>query len=154
MSIESILLLAFVLFPLLERLIRHLQGRAAQAPADPAAAPQPPGPTRRPPPGVPAEASTASGQSGRPAGAPAPVLVPPPLPARHPAVVRLSAGERVRAARMNQAEPVMPSSVARTRARARPRLSLHDGRADLRRAVVLMTVLGPCQALENEPGRR
>ena len=155
MSIESILLAAFLLFPLLERLIRHLRERAAQAPSDPAAGapPQRPLPTR-PLPAVAADESTTSGQTGHPAGAPAPVLLPPPLPPRHPAVERLSAGERVRAPRMIQSEAVTPSSVARTRPRARPGLLLHHGGADLRRAVVLMTVLGPCKALENEPGRR
>jgi len=156
MSIESILLAAFLLFPLLQRLTRHLRGWGAQVPPDPVAgAPrQGPVPTRRPRPGVAADEATASGQTGRSAGALAPVFVPPPLPPRHPAVDRLSAGERVRAARIIQSEAVTPSLVARTRPRARPRLSLHDGRADLRRAVVLMTVLGPCQALANEPGHR
>jgi len=120
MSIESILLVAFLVFPLLERLTRHLRERAARAPADPAA------------------------------GVPAPVLVPPP-PLRHPAGERLSAGERVRVARMIQAEAVTPSSAARPRQRVRHGLALHEGRSDLRRAVVLMTVLGPCKALENEP---
>lgn len=155
MSIESLLLVAFlIVFPLLERLSRYLRARSEQAPADPAAGVPRQRPTRRPLPGVTADPSTAPGQVGLPARTPAPVLSPPPLPPRHPAVERLSAGERVRAARMIQSEAVTPPSVARTRRWARPGLSLLDGRADLRRAVVLMTVLAPCKALENEPGRR
>lgn len=72
-----------------------------------------------------------------------------PEPPRRPVVVppmRAAAGERVASARVASARAMPPQ---------RPRSSatmLRDslrGGADLRRAVVLMTVLGPCKA--NEP---
>jgi len=153
MSIESILLAVFLLFPLLERLSRHLRERAAQGPDDPAAAtpPQRPVRTRRPGPG--ADESAAPGQTDLPSTVPA-VLIPPPLPPRHPAAERLSASDRVRAARLLQTDVVAPPSTPRTRPRARMGMTRLGGRADWRRAVVLTAVLGPCKALENEPGRR
>lgn len=156
MSIESILLAAFLLFPLLERLTRHLRERAAQAQADPAAATprRPPVPTRRPLPDGAADEGTAAGQTGQPASVPPVVVVAPPLPPRHPAAERLIASERVRAARLTKADVGAPPSALRTSPRPRVGLSLLGGRADLRRAVALMTVLGPCKALENEPARR
>ena len=97
----------------------------------------------------------ASDQPGRPASVPGPVVVPPlPVSLRHPAVERLSASDRVRAARLLQTDVVALPSTARTRPLARKAMTRLGDRADLRRAVVLMTVLGPCKALENEPGRR
>lgn len=156
MSIESILLAAFLLLPLLERLIRHLRERAAPARADTEGVPRHrPARPRPPKSGVPAEESAASAQPDRPAGTPTPVVVPAvTIAVRHPAVERLSASDRVRAARLRQADVVALPSTARPRPLAGKAMTRFGDRADLRRAVVLMTVLGPCKALENDRGGR
>ena len=165
MSIESLLIVALLLFPLLGRLIRYAREGAAGAAGTPAA---PVGASGQGAPALPrlptpdaatttiaeraAERAGATGLAVPPA-APPPVVAPPALPPRHRAAARLTAGERVLAGRTMQAE-----QAARELGRAvssGPRHAVLPRRApaDLRRAVVLMTILGPCQALENEAGR-
>lgn len=160
MSIESLLILALLLvFPLVERLNRHLREQAAQAEGDPADAPpraRVPARPRPPREERDADASGASGAAGLPATVPLPVLAqpaPPPLPARHPTFERLTAAERARAARLSQAGEDQPPLVGKAPPRTRRAGSLRAARIDLRRAVVLMTILGPCKALEGESGR-
>jgi hypothetical protein len=136
MSVESLLLIAFlIVLPLLERLARVLRARASQRPDEPAV-----GPPHQPP-----------------ASIPSPVLTPPELPPRHPAVERLSAGERVLLGRMSQ--PATPAVLVRAGnlpSRVRHVFSLSQS-ADLRRAMMLVVILGPCKALEDGassvPGR-
>ena len=128
MSIETLLVVAFlIVLPLLEWLVRALRERTPQGQdAPPASLPHP---------------------EPVPVAAPLPAAVLPPPPPRHPQTERVSAGERVRASRAVQqaaAAPMHPRKV--TPARRHP-LSLSN-RAELRRAVVLMTILGPCKAVE------
>jgi len=107
-----------------------------------------------------AEASGAPGPAVRPVTVPPPVQLPPPefvppaLPPRHRAPERLTASERVRAGRTIQAEQAALAPARGRSSRARHAVVLRGGRADLRRAVVLMTVLGPCKALETEAGHQ
>jgi hypothetical protein len=153
MSFESVLLLLFLVFPLLERLIRFLRARAGQASAEPVPATQErPAPVRRPTaPEVLAEPAQMPGEAMRPIPVPPPVPPPVPLPPRHPAAERLRAADRVRAGRTSPASEAALPRVRR--ASTRRDLLLRGGTADLRRAVMLMTILGPCKALESGPER-
>lgn len=155
MSFESILLVLFLVFPLIQRLIRFLRVRAGQATAEPVPGTPGPSPPRRRPtaPEARAEPTAAPREAARPATAPppSPVLVPP-LP-RHQAAQRVSAADRVRAGRKSPASEAAPPRVRRDRGGARRELLLRGGKADLRRAVLLMTILGPCKALDGGPVR-
>ena len=128
MSAESLLLVALlIVLPLLERLVRVLRARRPQRPEEPAVSPphQPP------------------------AGIRSPVLMPPTLPPpRHRAAERLSAGERIRVSRMRQqAAAAVPMGGGNPPSRARHVFALGNA-ADLRRAMMLVAILGPCKALE------
>jgi len=125
MRLEALLVLALVIgLPLLERL---LERRRSRRPAPDAPRPRmpkakaKPKPTPRPP-GHPPPATVAA-KKVRVEAAPVPSEVPAQRPVRAPA----------RAPR----QPVPPPSA-------------RMNRSDLRRAVVLMTVLGPCKALDRE----
>jgi hypothetical protein len=99
---QLLILIAFVLFPLINRLLQRMQRRfETQTPRQP-----PPQPAPR-------------------------TFAKPPLE------VVSSARERVHPANM----PESPPASSRRRKR-----SLFRNRGDLRRAVILMTVLGPCRA--------
>lgn len=151
MSIESILLVAFLLFPLLERLTQFLRRRAAHASGDSAAAgPRPqPVPTQRAP-AVADAGPVASGPVGLPTRLPSPVVSPLPRAPRHPAIERLTTSERVRAWRQSHADEATPAAGEHAQPRAR-RSAFHvSRRADLRRAVILTAILDRCKALENE----
>ncbi len=119
MSVESLILLAlFVLLPLIERLVLAARRRRERDLAE-----RPEAELELPPFMVPEE--------------PPPVVMPPPLP---PAAAKPKPGPaspRVRA-------PQRPSVVA---ARARAASAGSPYRRDLRRAVVMAAVLGPCRAL-------
>lgn len=149
MTVESILLVAFLVFPLLARLARFLRGRAEAATADPAAAAP-----RRPPPPVEVSVADAmtpgAGQTRVPARMPPPVVMPASAP-RHPAVDRPSASQRIRASRLIQGDAA-PAVAIVARPRTRSSALRISGSADLQRAVVLMAILGPCKAVENQPG--
>ncbi|MBP7778853.1 MAG: hypothetical protein KA371_17185 [Acidobacteria bacterium] len=157
MSIESLVIVALlIVFPLLERLSRYLRARAAQIPAAPVGASprqHPPALPRLPKPEREADAPGATGSAVSPVSAPPPVLAPPALPPRHPAAERLTAAERLRAGRVIQAGQAAREPGRGASARAPYAVALRSGRADLRRAVVLMAVLGPCKALEAESRR-
>jgi hypothetical protein len=115
---QLVFLALFLLFALLNLIVRLFRERAAKPP-DTA-----PPPLRRPPPPRPPE----------PLARPAPARVAQP-PAPAPVVP-------------GPAAPALAAPAAAP-ARRRPRARL-GGPRDLRRAVVLMTVLGPCRALEAE----
>lgn len=120
MSVESLILLAlFVLLPLIERLVLAARRRREQAMAE------------RP------EAELELSPFMMPEEPPLPVLMPPPLA---PAAARpepVTATPRQRASQR-------PAVVA---ARARAASAGSPYRRDLRRAVVMAAVLGPCRAL-------
>jgi hypothetical protein len=124
MSIESLVLVVFLLvLPLLERLVRALRERTGQTQqALPAGLPHP---------------------EPAPAAAPLPAPVPPPPRPRHPQA------ERVRASRVIQQAAAAPMRARQATPARRHPLSLSN-RAELRRAVVLMAILGPCKAVEGE----
>ena len=129
MSVESILLLAFlIVIPLLERLVRALRARAQRAEE---LAPKPP---QTPPPVI-----------------PLPAVTPPPLTERHPAAERLSSADHVRARKIRQDPATRPMRDGSLPSRGRRVIPLAKP-ADLRRAIMLMAILGPCKALEGETG--
>ncbi len=143
MSIESLLLLLFLVgIPLAERLKSWLRERAEAGPAVP----------DRPAPRGRSTARQPAGDAGWETPLevlPPPLPLPPPPAPRHPAPVRLRAHEAggARPAQQHQAQQtgrVTPATRAPTRAR-RGRLGSVK---DLRRAVVMMTILGPCRALD------
>ncbi len=84
---------------------------------------------------------------------PPPRREPPPRPAELPPRIRVTVplpAASVPAAR----RPPVPVPAPRTPPRRRPVHRWLGRRADVRRAIVVMTVLGPCRALEVEPGIR
>jgi hypothetical protein len=133
--VELLLLIAFLLLPLMQRLLRAAQEREQGQPQQPAGPaprarrPAMPGPT-----------------------APSQVALPPALagpPAISPA---LSMPVPSRTASRRTPEAVIPVSTARRSVRQRgPRgrvLRPHG----LRGAIVIMTILGPCRALAGDGG--
>jgi hypothetical protein len=155
MSIEQLLFLLLLLgVPLLERIVRALRERAG-VPADPT--PKPPeAPVYRPPAPVPLPDTAAAGpeRGGTQLPLPRPPLPrppfpPPPLPQAVPpaAPARLSEWERQR--RTSRERKQGPAAHSRT---GHPDRALGSrrviGGGDLRRAIVLMAILGPCRALE------
>ena len=156
MSIESLLLVAFlIVIPLLERLVRVLRSRNLPRPADLAHVPPPPPPTPPRPP-VPEIAPDAFGAS-EPAEVhghtvPPTPASPPPLAARSPAAERFSSRERTRARRGSEALPAAPVFVAPAPQSRRHGTSRLGITAELRRSIVLMSILGPCKALDHDGG--
>jgi hypothetical protein len=130
MSVDSLILVAFlIVLPLLERLVRVLRARTSQ-PAEK--------PTVRPP-------------LPRPAGIPPSAATPPALPPPHPAAEQRSAGERIGESRIRQhVGAAVPMGLANRPSHPRHTGSLKS--ADLRRAMMLIAILGKCKALEGETG--
>lgn len=82
---------------------------------------------------------------------PAETEAPPRIPARLPPRVVVAAPRATPPSAPPAAEPIRVAPLRRA-SRPRPR-RLDLGRpADLRRAVLLLTVLGPCRGLERESG--
>jgi hypothetical protein len=157
MSLEALLVLgAMLLLPLLERLVQQRRAGGRPAPPDRTPAPRRAAdgrarpasrgerPARRPEASTPDEPVTAT------AG---PSITGPATPPRQdprPAPVRLTLRERAVAAR-DVTPPGPPDTTNRslTRPRQLP-AGIWRGRAvDLRHAIVLQTILGPCRA--NQP---
>jgi hypothetical protein len=139
MSIEQLLFfLLLVAIPLLQRLIRAMRARTDASLGD-----RLPGPERetisgrRSPVSVPDVGTTAG---------------PPPLPPALPKAIPYAAPEHIRASerepRLRVPTPV-PATSRRTGHSERP-LALRRvvAAGDLRRAIILMAILGPCRALE------
>ncbi len=158
MSIESLLLVAFlIVIPLLERLIRVLRAGTREAPADLARvpAPQRSASMSRPLP-LPEEPLNAFEQ---PEVADLRIKIalptPAPLPApaqRHPEAERITSSARARARRWSHDLPAAPALVGPAADGRGYDTSLSGISAELRRAIVLMTILGPCKALDDEGG--
>jgi hypothetical protein len=153
MSIESLLLVAFlIVIPLLERVVRILRSRNLPRPADRAHVPAPPRPAVPRPP-VPQLAPDAFGASA-PANLPRNITPPtpaspPPLQERKPAAERrFTSSDRARVLREGLGRPTVPVLAARASHVDRHSLSRRNVSADLRRAVVLMAILGRCKALD------
>jgi hypothetical protein len=153
MSIEQLLfVLLVVAIPLLERLIRTMRARTNDSSAERPRRVAEPTVSRSRPPVSPHDASGTASE-GRRTELP---LAPSPLPPTLPRVVRRVAPEHVRA---SEREPrVRRQGTRGTAASLRTR---HSERAmrpgtgryvievgDLRRAIVLIAILGPCRALE------
>ncbi len=154
MSIEPLLFfLLLVAIPLLERLIRATRARANDSPAERGRTVVEPTVSRSRPPRSPHAASDTAPE-GRRTELPLPDS---PLPPALPQAVRDAAPEQLRVSdrelRMRQERKRRPASSVRTGHSERP---MHPGPAlrrviaggDLRRAIVLMAILGPCRALE------
>ncbi len=133
MSFEGFLLFAFfILLPLIERLIRSARQRQAGTPA-----PSTTRPVRTAPPAPRPPVAESS-----PPMASLPDIPPVPVSARENASIE-DAPVRPIAREPRRKAPIAPRAPLRglDRLFGKPR--------DLRRAVVLMTILGPCRALEN-----
>ena len=154
MSIEQLLfLLILVALPLIERLLRAIRGPANESPADPDRTVPEPVASRSRLPRSPHDASDRASEGHR-TELPLPAL---PRPPALPQTVRDAAPEQLRAAdeklRVRREDKRRPAAGLRTGHSERP---LRPGRArrpiiesgDLRRAIVLMVVLGPCRARE------
>ena len=132
MSIEALLVFAlFVLVPLVERLLREVQQRNQRAGGQ---AGPPPAQRRLPPPSAPV---------------PSPVALPSPaaLPSPSEAITETMVARRARPPDTTR-PPVRTMTQRVKHAPAAARLALRD-RFALRRAVVQMTILGPCRAVHS-----
>ena len=150
MSIEQLLFfLLLVAFPLLARLIRAMRARTGDSPGDrdPALAG---GTVSRPPPPVSVPDAGATASERLRTEPPPPVApLPPPLPQaiRHVAPGQLRASERE--PRVRRERKLGPATSLRLGRLERPiALKRVIAGGDLRRAIVLIAVLGPCRALE------
>jgi hypothetical protein len=152
MSIEQVLLFLLVIaVPLLERLVRAMRTRSGGAPPE-----RTPGPARGPvsrPRGPVAVADAGAGAARMADEVTAPPIPVPSLPPAPPETVRRArSGQRQASERALRLAPERrpgpaPSIRGRQADRARARV-LAGG--DLRRAMVLIAVLGPCRALERQ----
>jgi hypothetical protein len=149
MSIEQLLfLLLLVAIPLLERLVRAMRARTGGSPDDHLPVPDSGTVSRpRPPVSVPDAGTTASGRRGPELPLPASPL-PPALPRgiSHAAPEHLRASEREPRVRVPTHVPATSRRTGQSeRLLARRRVIAAE---DLRRAIVLIAILGPCRALE------
>jgi hypothetical protein len=99
-----------------------------------------------------AEEPTVSPAPREPAGMPDPAWTPPPVPPRHPTTERLSSGERVRVRRKNGQTTAAAPLHGDSPSSQRRYVWLLGQRVDLRRAMTLMVILGPCKGLEGDTG--
>jgi len=137
--IELLLLIAFILLPLIQQLLRAAAERAAQGePQQPAV---PPPPARRP--------ATPKPALPYQVALPPALVVPPAVPAMSPAP---SMAVPSRAASRSTLEAVIPVSTARRSVRQRGTMARFLNPQTLRGAIVLMTILGPCRALAGDDG--
>jgi hypothetical protein len=149
MSIEQLLFfLLLVAIPLLERLVRAMRARTGGSSDDHLPVPDP-GTVSRPrsPVSVPDAGTTASGKRGPELPLPASPL-PPALPQAIPHV----APEHLRASGREPRVRVPTHLPATSRRTGQPERPLARrgvvAAGDLRRAIVLIAILGPCRALE------
>jgi hypothetical protein len=132
MSLEALLLLAFLLLlPLIERLVRSARRRQEGTRVRSEARPIPTSSAA-----VRVTQSKGAQSHHAPAGAPLPAYVPEMASIEEAPVHSLTQDASRR------------TSYASERRRRRPPGAVLGGPPDLRRAVVLMTVLEPCRALE------
>lgn len=149
MSIEQLLFFLLILaIPLLERLIQTMRSRTGNPPGDQHSAPDP-GTDPVPQPEIPVpNTDTSAARMGEPE-MPLPVSpVPPALPQAIPHAVRQPLRGSEREPRERLATPV-PATSRRT-GHSEPSLVRRHVivAGDLRRAVMLMAILGPCRALD------
>jgi hypothetical protein len=134
MSMDSVVLVVILIaLALVERLVRALRVRTP----------------------TPAEAAAARPTHQEPAGTPSPVSTPPLVPGpRYPTPGRLGAGERIRAQRTVQravvATPMRRDSLPPPVRGA----GLPSTRLELRRAMMLLAILGPCKGLAGDANPR
>jgi hypothetical protein len=150
MSIEQLLfLLLLVAMPLLERLIRAMRARRSDSSDDLSTGNGGALSHPRAPASVPAAGTTPPETRG--AALPLPASpVPPALPkAVVPAALEHPRASE-RAPRVPDPKKRLPMTSRRTGQSERPSASPRLAPGDLRRAIVLMTILGPCRALEPE----
>jgi hypothetical protein len=154
MSIEQLLFFLLLLaFPLLDRLIRVVRERMGTPAGD--SRPTAPGTVAGPgtPVSIPRPGSTAS--TRRDADLPLQALpLPPALPSPHADLGHLRAPERAPRPRERTRAP----ATSRRTGQADPPMALRRiAGGDLRRAIALIAVLGPCRALQpkdaSQPGQ-
>ncbi len=159
MTIDQLLLIAFLLaVPLLERLMRALRERDRRSQGDQPRGQVPewlPPPTRRPFPG-PVRVEEPEDDDEEEVFRPGPIAPPIPAPQRLPprpaTPERPLSRERARPRRDSRARPATPLPAGRPSPRVRRDATVLRGLrpSGLRRAIVLMTILGPCRALPPE----
>lgn len=150
MSIEQILFFVLlVAIPLLERLIRAMRARAGGSTDERTHAPA--GPTiSRPRSSVSVPEVGATPSDVRAAELPMPASpLPPPLPGEAPHAASEQVRASARETRVRQERKLGSATSLRVgRGKRPPALQRVIAGADLRRAIVLIAVLGPCRALE------
>jgi hypothetical protein len=137
-SIEFLLLIAFILLPLIQQLLRAARERAQGEPKQPAG----PAPRAR---GLALPGPTPPSQVALPPALAAPPAVPAKSPVPSMAVPSRTTSRSTR-------EAVIPVSTARRSVQQRGTLRRFLGPHDLRGAIVLMTILGPCRAIAGGDG--
>lgn len=151
MSIEQLLFFVLLIaIALIERLIRAMRARTGDSPGERTRAPAEPTTSR------PRSSVSGSAVGAIPSGGRAEELLPAsPLPPALPRVAPHAASKQVRPsareARVREGRTLGPATSRRVdhgeRSRALQRVIAG---ADLRRAMILIAVLGPCRALEAE----
>ena len=151
MSIEQLLFFALILaLPLLERLIRAMRARAGDSTAERTHAPAEPTISR---PGSSVSVPEVGATPPEERAAELPMRASSPLPPALPREAPHAASEQVRASaretRVRQDRTLGSATSLRVGPGERP-LALQRviSGADLRRAIALIAVLGPCRALE------
>jgi hypothetical protein len=154
MSTEQLLFfLLLVAIPLVQRLIRAMRARANDSPRDHATtAAEPPVSPSRPPRSA-HDAGRRSSEALRTERPPPASPLPPALPeaARHAAPEQIRASQREQRVRREREHG--PAATVRPRHLQRPTrpgaaLQRLIAGGDLRRAIMLIAILGPCRALE------
>jgi hypothetical protein len=140
MSVDQLLLLLFLIgIPLLERLIRVMRERTSESAAERASGSEPAVARRRP-------RSPADDANGAAVEAPRVELprAAPPAPPAAPDTARPRIAEQLRATERER------TRLQRERQRAPSARQRVIAVGDLRRAIVLTEILGPCRALERD----
>lgn len=154
MSTEQLLFfLLLVAIPLLDRLIRAMRARTSNSPMERAPTASEPTVSRSRPPRSAHDAGSRASEAVRTERPLAASPLPPALPeaAQHVAPEQIRASQRepgVRRDRSNAPAATVPPGRLQRSTRAGAALQRVIAGRDLRRAIMLIAILGPCRALE------